>query len=240
MAGMARLWMAPSGIVALLITLGPLASHLGLVRPEAGFFPFFLGIFLAFMSGISLAGAAAYATSTGRSWRRRALLGSVVPLALSGAIIVVLTLNPAPSINDVSTDLEERPVFGAAADAGLRYPPHDELTLEAFAEIQREFYPELQPVSSPRGPAASQILAVEVARELGWQVAVDDAASGRVEAVATTRVFRFEDDVAIRIRPDGDGSRLDLRSRSRFGRGDLGANAARIARFAARFRAALR
>ncbi len=240
MAHMARLWMAPTGIVVLLITLGPLASHLGVLSPEAGFFPFFLGIFLAFMSGISLAGAAAYATSTGRSWRRRALLGSVVPLALSGAIIVVLTLNPAPSINDVSTDLEERPVFGAAADAGLRYPPHDELTLEAFAEIQREFYPELQPVSSPRGPAASQILAVEVARELGWQVAVDDAASGRVEAVATTRVFRFEDDVAIRIRPDGDGSRLDLRSRSRFGRGDLGANAARIARFAARFRAALR
>jgi uncharacterized protein (DUF1499 family) len=52
--------------------------------------------------------------------------------------------------------------------------------------------------------------------------------------VATTRWFGFKDDVAIRISPAGAGSRVDMRSRSRVGRSDLGANARRIREFLAR------
>ncbi|TMA41924.1 MAG: DUF1499 domain-containing protein, partial [Deltaproteobacteria bacterium] len=56
-----------------------------------------------------------------------------------------------------------------------------------------------------------------------------DGASGTIEAVATTRVFGFQDDIAIRVRADGSAaSRVDVRSKSRDGKGDLGANAARI------------
>jgi uncharacterized protein (DUF1499 family) len=52
---------------------------------------------------------------------------------------------------------------------------------------------------------------------------------GRIEAVAVSRVFRFTDDIVIRIRPSSDGgSRVDIRSRSRDGKGDLGVNAQRI------------
>ena len=54
---------------------------------------------------------------------------------------------------------------------------------------------------------------------------------GRIEASDTTFWFGFIDDVVIRIEPDGNGSTLDIRSKSRVGRSDVGANAARIRAF---------
>jgi uncharacterized protein (DUF1499 family) len=96
------------------------------------------------------------------------------------------------------------------------------------------------PIESPLAPPGSQARAADVARALGWRISEDDPESGRIEAVATTRVFGFEDDVVIRVRARGSAARVDLRSRSRFGQGDLGANAARIRAFGAAFRAASR
>ena len=64
----------------------------------------------------------------------------------------------------------------------------------------------------------------------GWTVT--DAGAGTIQAEARTRLWRFTDDVAIRIFLDGNGlTRVDLRSSSRVGRADLGANARRVARF---------
>jgi uncharacterized protein (DUF1499 family) len=66
----------------------------------------------------------------------------------------------------------------------------------------------------------------------GWQVTDEDAAGGRIRAEATTTLWRFTDDIEIEVRPaDGGATRVDLRSASRVGRSDLGANARRIARF---------
>jgi uncharacterized protein (DUF1499 family) len=72
----------------------------------------------------------------------------------------------------------------------------------------------------------------------GWQVTGEDAAAGRIEAVATSRLFRFRDDVVIRVQagPQEQGARIDVRSRSRIGQSDLGANAERIRAFLARVR----
>jgi uncharacterized protein (DUF1499 family) len=64
--------------------------------------------------------------------------------------------------------------------------------------------------------------------EAGWQIAREDPSAGRIEAVATTFWFGFKDDVVIRIAADGPGSRVDVRSKSRVGKGDLGTNAQRI------------
>jgi uncharacterized protein (DUF1499 family) len=66
---------------------------------------------------------------------------------------------------------------------------------------------------------------------LGWEIVAADPAHGRIEATDTTRFFGFKDDVVIRIRPEGSGSRVDVRSKSRVGRSDVGANAARIRAF---------
>ena len=62
---------------------------------------------------------------------------------------------------------------------------------------------------------------------ISWSYAPDRL----FEALATTRVFRFVDDVAVRVRRGGGGSVIDVRSTSRVGRSDLGANAARIRAF---------
>jgi uncharacterized protein (DUF1499 family) len=65
-----------------------------------------------------------------------------------------------------------------------------------------------------------------------WTITQADPGAGTIEAVATTRVFGFQDDIVIRVRPDGDGaSRVDMRSKSRDGQGDIGTNAARIRAF---------
>ena len=73
----------------------------------------------------------------------------------------------------------------------------------------------------------------ETARELGWEVVGVDPAAGTLLARDTTRIFRFVDDVVVRVRSaEGGGSLVDVRSKSRDGRGDLGANAARIRAFA--------
>ena len=64
-----------------------------------------------------------------------------------------------------------------------------------------------------------------------------DVASGRIEATDTTFWMGFKDDVVIRIRPEGSGSRVDMRSVSRVGRSDIGVNAARIAGYLERLQA---
>jgi uncharacterized protein (DUF1499 family) len=68
----------------------------------------------------------------------------------------------------------------------------------------------------------------QAAEGLGWEVVSVEPAIGRLEASTRSAIFRFVDDVVVRVRPEGTGSIVDVRSRSRVGRGDLGANARHI------------
>ena len=83
----------------------------------------------------------------------------------------------------------------------------------------------------PAPPRQAFDRALATARSLGWDIVASDPPAGRIEATDTTFWFGFKDDVVIRIRPQGSGARLDVRSKSRVGRSDVGANAARIRRF---------
>ena len=107
------------------------------------------------------------------------------------------------------------------------------------AALQRAAYPDIAPVDLPVPPPAAFAAARTVAISMGWALAAADSAAGRIEATATTPVFRFKDDVVIRVRPRGEGSRVDVRSVSRIGKGDLGKNAARVREFDARLRASV-
>jgi uncharacterized protein (DUF1499 family) len=133
-------------------------------------------------------------------------------------------------INDFTTDPSDPPAFRHAASLGpnmgrdLGYPP-------AFAEIQRGCCADLQPVRVAAAPDVAFARARAAAQAMpSWTITDTDPASGTIEAVSTTRLFGFQDDIAIRVRPDADGkaSRVDVRSKSRVGKGDQGANAARI------------
>jgi uncharacterized protein (DUF1499 family) len=106
----------------------------------------------------------------------------------------------------------------------------------ATAEQQRRAYPDIQPLILPVPSGDAFAKARAAAQAMGWEIASADPAAGRIEAVATTFWFGFKDDVTVRVTPQGAASRIDVRSRSRVGRGDAGANAERIRRYLKMFR----
>ena len=225
-------WLAPAIAIAVPLILGPLGAWSGVLRPDTGLFLVGMGVFLALASGIALGGAAAYATVNGRAWRRSALRAALLPIAVVAVSIAFLRERGGPAISDVSTDLSDRPRF--AAD-----PPREpleaqalEARLEDFAAKQREAYPEVAPLMLARPPAEAFARARATAAGMpGWVLVREDPDALELEATATTPIFRFVDDVSIRVRAVAEGSRVDARSRSRLGRADFGANAARIREF---------
>jgi uncharacterized protein (DUF1499 family) len=101
------------------------------------------------------------------------------------------------------------------------------------AEQQRAAYPDIEPLTVSATPRAAYDAAMAAMFKRKWRVVVDRAPQlgrrdGQIEAVARTPIMGFRDDVALRVRPDGDGTRIDVRSASRYGRHDFGTNAARI------------
>ena len=110
-------------------------------------------------------------------------------------------------------------------------PTQVEYAGEETAKQQRQAYPELstyQSLESPNELFSAALLAVD---KMGWELVESSEAESRIEATATTTWFGFKDDVVIRVRSTADGSELDIRSKSRVGRSDVGKNAERIREF---------
>jgi uncharacterized protein (DUF1499 family) len=226
---MERLWMVPSYMILTLIAIGTLGAFTGAMTPFRGFSLVFLGVVTAVVFGIALAGAAAFASATGKSWRPRALRASVIPLLIAIPAFIAVNLSNVPTMNDVSTDLGDRLEFDPEVTA-LRtsQEPNPEQRAH-FDVLQQQSYPDLVPILVALPPDQAFAQAKQAAESLpGWQVTSADAATGRIEATDTSRIFHFVDDVVIRVRPDAAGSRIDIRSRSRDGLGDLGMNAKRV------------
>lgn len=138
----------------------------------------------------------------------------------------------APMIHDISTDLESPPEFDKIFS--VRPASSNPLTYEGerVASLQREAYPDLQSQHFAQTSSVTFTRALDAAKEMGWEIMNIDPNRGRIEAVARTALFGFTDDVVIRVRDLGAArARLDVRSVSRMGRGDLGANADRVRRF---------
>jgi uncharacterized protein (DUF1499 family) len=141
-----------------------------------------------------------------------------------------------PPINDITTDPANPPAFvtitaatrGADA-APLSYDP-------GFAAQQAAAYPEVGPliVELPPDEVFPKMLAA--ARAMDWEIVSSDAASGRIEATATLPWWGFKDDIVVIMRPNGNGTRVDMRSKSRVGKSDLGVNAERIQEYLGRSR----
>lgn len=144
-----------------------------------------------------------------------------------------------PSIHDITTDTGNPPQFvavlplraGAANTA--EYGRSKDMTPDKLARLQHEAYPDIQPLMLDADPDTVFDRALEAVGEMGWKPVDADQEDGRIEATATTFWFRFKDDIIIRIRPEGSGTRLDARSVSRVGKGDVGTNARRLRKFLA-------
>jgi uncharacterized protein (DUF1499 family) len=139
-----------------------------------------------------------------------------------------------PSIHDITTDPADPPAFVAllARRAGRHVSPPEYDGATAAAE-QRRAYPDIQPLTVAAPLAQAFDAAAAAARDMGWEIVDADRDAGRIEAVATTRLMRFTDVFVVRLREDVGRVRVDVRSKSRLGRGDLGTNARRIRRFLA-------
>ena len=135
-----------------------------------------------------------------------------------------------PMINDITTDPIDPPRFDMLSQ--LRPRGTSEYAGLYAAEQQRDAYPDIEPLTLTLKPQVGYEVAMQVVTRRKWRVIVDrppqPRRDGQIEAVARTAIMGFRDDVTVRVRADGDGSRIDVRSASRYGRHDLGTNAARI------------
>ncbi len=133
-----------------------------------------------------------------------------------------------PAIHDVTTDLEDPPSFVAVLPLRAGAPNAAAYGGPAVAAAQRRGYPDLHPLELSVDRSVAFARAVTAARSMGWKIVDVDSLAGRIEATATTTWFGFKDDVVVRVRPTGAGSRIDVRSVSRVGGSDVGTNAKRV------------
>lgn len=136
-----------------------------------------------------------------------------------------------PPIHDITTDTGNPPAFVAVLPLREDAPNPAEYGGADIARQQREAYPDLDTQSFPESPASVFEAALAAARGMGWEIVAAEAGAGRIEAVATTTWFGFKDDVVIRVDDRRGTTQVDVRSVSRVGRSDVGANAARIRAF---------
>ncbi|NQX88183.1 MAG: DUF1499 domain-containing protein [Halioglobus sp.] len=169
-----------------------------------------------------------------KPWRNNISLNLL--FAFPGTLLLLTTLSGGnvPTIHDITTDVADPPIFAVAAQ--MRGEDANTLDIKpAFIAEQTKAYPDLQPLQTDLPRAAAFDRALRVARQMGWEVYHEDPEAGVIEAVDITRFMAFKDDIVIRVRQSGQGAVIDLRSVSRVGLGDLGANAKRIRAFVEAF-----
>jgi len=211
-------------VAAVLVLLAGPATKFGILPWKAG-----LGLFVV---AALLAGIGALFSVVSLLRRRGGLVAAIAAAAGVAAFAVpmasVVTGRAVPPINDITTDPANPPVY-VMITAAMRGADAVPLSYDpSFAAQQTAAYPEVKPliVASPPEDVYPKMLAA--AGAMGWAIVSSDQASGRIEATATVPWWGFKDDIVVVMSPDGSGTRVDVRSKSRVGKSDLGVNAARI------------
>jgi uncharacterized protein (DUF1499 family) len=167
----------------------------------------------------------------------RGLGRAFAAIAIAGALLaepayLAYKAYKLPWLYDITTDPLDPPRYEALA----RLRPRDANPIAYAglyaAEQQRAAYPDIEPLEEDATPeiAFKAVLAVITKRK--W-IVIDrrpplPTREGHIEAVARTLIMGLRDDVVVRVRGGADGSRIDVRSSSRFGSFDFGSNATRV------------
>lgn len=199
---------------------------------------FFGGLAIAGLSILfGLAGFAAIWQNGSRGMAR-----ILLAFLIDGAILAYpayqgLQYRKLPKIHDITTDPIDPPRF----DALSRLRTGDGTNTAVYAglysaEQQRQFYPDIEPIELEIPVDRAYAIARQLVIKRKWTV-IDEREPqpprriGRIEAVARTPIMGFREDISIRVVPDGDDSRVDIRSASRYFESDIGSNAARVTKF---------
>jgi len=202
---------------------------------------------LAFLALLLAGSAGVVIWRTGRRGAGQAALGCFLSLVLLAypAYLAAIALS-LPMMADVTTDFASPPAFMISAKArAARVSQTPPVWDPADEALQQDAYPKVQPILVDLEPTQAYQLVLRVAKDLGWKIVDSNPPNLRVdgvaqiEAIARSPVFGFADDIAVRVRPLASQTRIDLRSVSRVGRQDFGANARHFARFAAAVQDAL-
>ena len=231
-----------SVVLIVLAAIGAASSgfgyRLGLWPVMAGFASLCAAAFLAAIAVIL--GLVVFAIAVGALELRHA--AAAVVAIVAGAAIAALPVSyfeaakNAPRIHDITTDTEDPPQFMALAPLREAAPNGIAYGGAEIAAAQKSGYPDIAPAQFPNPPNQVFAAAMAVLQDKGMEIAASNPPSpsqpGLIEATATSFWFGFKDDVAIRIGPAPEGgTRLDIRSASRVGLSDIGANARRIRAF---------
>jgi len=161
---------------------------------------------------------------------------SVIALLLMGSASITALYwqqkaRSVPPIHDISTDLENPPEFVAMVRLRADAPNPPEYAGEETANIQREAYPNIQPLLLNADIQDVMDEAVLLITERKWHLVAINRSAGRIEATEKLSWFGFKDDVVILFTETNGGTRVDMRSKSRIGRSDIGVNADRIDKY---------
>jgi uncharacterized protein (DUF1499 family) len=220
---------------AVAVVVSILILRFGFLEMKPALVTFFGALALALLS--ILIGFAAFAAiwQNGTRGMGRILVAFLInAVVLAYPAYLALQYRKLPKIYDITTDPIDPPRFEALA--ALRTGDGANTAVYAglySAEQQRKAYPDIEPVDLQIPVDRAYAVALKLVNRRKWLV-IDERAPqpplrvGRIEAVARTPIMGFREDVSIRVAPDGEDSRVDIRSSSRYFDSDLGSNAARI------------
>lgn len=220
----------------LLAAAGVLGAQVDLLGPLPAFGVFGIGLLalliaiVVLLIGLLLSKGTGGAMPTVRAW-------GAVGAALV-ALVVIFSQRPGyesgPPIHDLTTDVNDPPAFEAIAP--LRADARNPVAYAGpeTAAQQQAAFPDLKTLMIEKPTDQVFSAAEQIAGGMGWEIVAVDGDNGIIEATDTTRWFHFKDDIVIRIKAAGDGTAVDVRSKSRVGQGDMGTNTQRIRIFLTR------
>ena len=227
--------LAVFSVVAVVVSI--LIVRFGFLEMKPALATFFGALGLAVLSILVSLAAFAAIWQNGSRGMSRILLALVIDvMVLAYPAYLGLQYRKLPPIHDITTDPIDPPRFDALA----RLRTGDGANTAVYAglysaEQQRQFYPDIEPVDLETPVQRAYQITLQLVNKRKWLV-IDDRPPqpprqiGHIEAVARTPIMGFREDVSIRVAPDGEDSRVDIRSSSRYFESDLGSNAARVAK----------
>ena len=228
--------LAVFAVVAVVVSI--IIVRFGFLEMKPALATFFGGLAIAALSILfGLAGFAAIWQNGSRGMAR-----ILIAFLIDGAILAYpaylgLQYRKLPAIHDITTDPIDPPRFDALARLRTGDGANPAVYAGLYsAEQQRQFYPDIEPIELEISVDRAYAIALQLVNKRKWLV-IDERAPqpprriGRIEAVARSPIMGFREDISIRVVPDGDDSRVDIRSASRYFESDLGSNAARVTKF---------